>query len=138
MPSLDALVPADPEVVGELGALLSALAEWAPERASWGEKAAREFRAQVNQALDRPSRGLSPQRTVEIARAVLPRDTIATCDAGAQPAAGGAEMAGLRRTRLPHLQWAGIDGLCAARSARGTAGSPQAADRGLFRATAAS
>jgi len=81
--SLDALVPADPEVVGELGALLSALAEWAPERANWGEKAAREFRAQVNQALDRPSRGLSPQRTVEIARAVLPRDTIATCDAGA-------------------------------------------------------
>jgi acetolactate synthase I/II/III large subunit len=82
-PSLDALVPADPEVVGELGALLSALAEWAPERASWGEKAARDFRAQVNAALDTPSRGLSPQRTVEIARAVLPRDTIATCDAGA-------------------------------------------------------
>lgn len=82
-PSLDALVPADPEVVGELGALLAALAEWAPERASWGEKAARAFRAQVNAALDTPSRGLSPQRAVEIARAVLPRDTIATCDAGA-------------------------------------------------------
>jgi acetolactate synthase-1/2/3 large subunit len=82
-PSLDALVPADPEVVGDLGALLAALAEWAPERASWGEKAARDFRTQVHEALDTPSRGLSPQRTVEIARAVLPRDTIATCDAGA-------------------------------------------------------
>ena len=82
-PSLDALVPANPEVVGDLGALLAALAEWAPERASWGEKAARDFRAQVNKALDTPSRGLSPQRAVEIARAVLPRDTIATCDAGA-------------------------------------------------------
>src|SRR6185503_13323747 len=43
-PSLDALVPADPEVVGELRALLSALAECAPDRASWGERAAREFR----------------------------------------------------------------------------------------------
>ena len=31
----------------------------------------------------RPSTGLSPQRAMEVARAVLPRDTIATCDAGA-------------------------------------------------------
>jgi acetolactate synthase I/II/III large subunit len=81
--SLDALVPADPEVVGDLDALLAALAEWSPERANWGERAARSFREQVSQALDTPSRGLSPQRAVEVARAVLPRDTIATCDAGA-------------------------------------------------------
>ena len=27
--------------------------------------------------------GLSPQRAMEVARAVLPRETIATCDAGA-------------------------------------------------------
>ena len=83
VPSLDALVPADPEVVAELGGLLAALAEWAPERASWGEPAARSFRQAVSAALDTPSRGLSPQRTVEVARAVLPRETIATCDAGA-------------------------------------------------------
>jgi len=83
VPSLDALVPADPEVVGDLKALLSALAEWSPERAGWGEKAAHGFREQVSAALNTPCRGLSPQRTVEIARAVLPRNTIATCDAGA-------------------------------------------------------
>ncbi len=83
VPSLDALLPADPEVVGDLAALLAALAEWVPERVGWGERAARAFRAEVSQALDRPCRGLSPQRTVEIARAVLPRDTIASCDAGA-------------------------------------------------------
>jgi acetolactate synthase-1/2/3 large subunit len=82
-PSLDALVPADPEIVGDLKSLLAALAEWAPERAAWGEKAAQTFRRQVSEALDTPSRGLSPQRAVEVARAVLPRDTIATCDAGA-------------------------------------------------------
>jgi acetolactate synthase-1/2/3 large subunit len=83
VPSLDGLIPADPEVVGELNGLLAALAEWAPERAGWGEAAARSFREAVTKALDTPSRGLTPQRTVEVARAVLPRDTIATCDAGA-------------------------------------------------------
>ena len=63
--------------------LLAALAEWAPEGGNWGEKAAKSFRQQVSDALDTPSTGLSPQRAVEVARAVLPRDTIATCDAGA-------------------------------------------------------
>jgi acetolactate synthase-1/2/3 large subunit len=82
-PSLDAFVPADPEIVGELRALLAALAELAPEGAGWGEKAARTFRQQVVDALNTPSTGLSPQRAMEVARAVLPRDTIATCDAGA-------------------------------------------------------
>src|SRR5205085_11699129 len=47
-PSLDALVPADPEVVGNLRSLLAALAEWAPEGAGWGEKSARSFRQQVS------------------------------------------------------------------------------------------
>lgn len=82
-PSLDALVPADPEIVADLKPLLGALAEWAPEGGGWGEPAAKAFRAEVAAALDTPSRGLSPQRAVEVARAVLPRDTIATCDAGA-------------------------------------------------------
>jgi acetolactate synthase-1/2/3 large subunit len=83
MPSLDALVPADPEVVADLKALLAGLAEWAPQGGGWGEKAARSFREQVSAALDTPAKGLSPQRAVEVARAVLPRETIATCDAGA-------------------------------------------------------
>src|SRR5215510_5879255 len=82
-PSLDAFVPADPEVVGELKSLLAALTELAPEGAGWGEKAARTFRQQVVDALNTPSTGLSPQRAMEVARAVLPRNTIATCDAGA-------------------------------------------------------
>ena len=82
-PSLDALVPAEPEVVGDLKTILAGLAEWATAGSNWGEKAAKTFRDDVNKALDTPSKGLSPQRTMEIARAVLPRDTIATCDAGA-------------------------------------------------------
>jgi acetolactate synthase-1/2/3 large subunit len=83
VPSLDALVPADPEIIGDLKPLLAALAQWAPDGTGWGEKAARSFRQDVRDALNTPATGLSPQRTMEVARAVLPRDTIATCDAGA-------------------------------------------------------
>src|SRR6185503_1994029 len=57
VPSLDALVPADPEIVGDLKSLLAGLAEWAPEGTGWGEKAARSFRQQVSDALDTPSTG---------------------------------------------------------------------------------
>jgi acetolactate synthase-1/2/3 large subunit len=83
VPSTDALVPADPEIIGDLKALLAGLAEWAPEGANWGEKSAKTFRSEVRDALNTPATGLSPQRTMEVARAILPRDTIATCDAGA-------------------------------------------------------
>ena len=83
VPSLDALVPADPEIVGRLAPMLAGLAEWAPSGTGWGEAAAREFRRKLAEALDVPSGGLSPQRLVEVAREVLPRETIATADAGA-------------------------------------------------------
>jgi acetolactate synthase-1/2/3 large subunit len=83
LPTLDALVPADPEVVADLKPLLAGLAEWAEEGIGWGEKAARAFRTEVANALNTPSTGLSPQRAVDVARATCPRDTIATCDAGA-------------------------------------------------------
>jgi acetolactate synthase-1/2/3 large subunit len=83
VPSTDALVPADPEIIGDLKALLAGLAEWAPEGTNWGEKSARTFRSEVRDALNTPATGLSPQRAMEVARAILPRDTIATCDAGA-------------------------------------------------------
>ncbi len=83
IPSLDAFVPADPEIVGDLKAMLAILAEHAPEGSTWGETVARTFREQVANALNTPCAGLSPQRAVEVARAVMPRDTIATCDAGA-------------------------------------------------------
>ncbi len=82
-PSLDALVPAETEVIGNLKVLLSALAEWCAEGSGWGEKSAATFRNDVVNALNTPAKGLSPQRAMEVARASLPRDTIATCDAGA-------------------------------------------------------
>lgn len=83
VPSLDALVPASLEVVGDLKSMLKVLSEHATEGANWGEKAANDFRSALVDALNTPSKGLSPQRAMEVARAVLPRDTIATCDAGA-------------------------------------------------------
>ena len=82
-PGLDALVPAVAEVVGDLKSILAGLAQWASEGGNWGEQAARAFREDVVAALNTPAKGLSPQRVMEVARAVLPRDTIATCDAGA-------------------------------------------------------
>jgi acetolactate synthase-1/2/3 large subunit len=81
-PGLDALVPAAAEVVGDLKSVLAGLAEWTPEK-SWGKNAARVFREKVTDALNTPTNGLSPQRTIEVTRAVLPREAIATCDAGA-------------------------------------------------------
>ena len=83
VPSADALVPADPEIIADLKPLLAGLAQWAPEGSNWGEKAAKIFREEVRDALNTPASGLSPQRAMEVARAVLPRNTIATCDAGA-------------------------------------------------------
>ena len=82
-PSLDALAPSELEVLGDLKNLLGRLAEWCKAGSGWGEKAASVFREEVVDALNTPSTGLSPQRAMEIARAVLPRNTIATCDAGA-------------------------------------------------------
>ena len=82
-PCTDAFVPADPEIIADLKPLMAALCELAPEGSGWGAKAARKFRQQVIDALNTPSTGLSPQRAMEVARAVLPRNTLATCDAGA-------------------------------------------------------
>jgi acetolactate synthase-1/2/3 large subunit len=81
--STDALVPASPELVGRLGPLLESLAEFAPAGSGWGEAAAREYQSKLADALEVPSMGLAPARLVEIAREVLPRDTVASCDAGA-------------------------------------------------------
>lgn len=81
--STDALVPASPELVGNVKALLESLAEFAPAGSGWGEAAAREYRQQLNDALEVPATGLAPARLVEIARDVLPRNTVASCDAGA-------------------------------------------------------
>ncbi len=82
-PGVDAVLPAAPELVGQLRPLLDALTQWAPSGTGWGEAAVRGFQRQPAAALDIASPGLSPQRLVEVARAILPRDTVATCDAGA-------------------------------------------------------
>ena len=82
-PSLDGLVASAEEVVGNLAHVMTALTGLLPAGTGWGLAAAATFRAQVHAALDTPAKGLSPQRAVELARAILPRDTIATCDAGA-------------------------------------------------------
>jgi acetolactate synthase-1/2/3 large subunit len=82
-PSLDALVPAEIEAIGNLKVLLRKITELCAGGSNWGEKAAAVFRQDVVDALNTPSKGLSPQRAMEVARAVLPRETIATCDAGA-------------------------------------------------------
>ena len=81
--SLDGLVPSEVEVIGELKGLISGVTSLVSGGGNWGEKAAATFRTEVTNALNTPSAGLSPQRAMEVARACLPRDTIATCDAGA-------------------------------------------------------
>jgi acetolactate synthase-1/2/3 large subunit len=81
--SLDAVIPASLELVGALGPLTASLAQHATAGTGWGEAAARAYRGELADALDLPGKGLSPHRLVEVARAALPRDTIATVDSGA-------------------------------------------------------
>jgi len=82
-PNLDAVVPAGTEVVGSIAKILDSLTEFSSGGSTWGEVAAATYRSDVVDALNTPSTGLSPQRVMEVARAILPRETIATCDAGA-------------------------------------------------------
>lgn len=82
-PSNDGFVPAEIEVVGNLAAMLNAIIDVVPSKAAWGDAAAQTFRQEVRDALNTPATGFPPQRVMEVARACLPRDTIATCDAGA-------------------------------------------------------
>jgi acetolactate synthase-1/2/3 large subunit len=79
----DALVPASPDVIGNLKVLLARFTEWAEPGSGWGEAVAKVFRQDVTDALNTPATGLPPQRAMEVSRACLPRTTIATCDAGA-------------------------------------------------------
>ncbi len=82
-PNLDALVPATTETIGNVASILNVLTDVCQNRSGWGYEAAESFRQSVVNALDVHSDGLSPQRAVEIAREIMPEDTIATCDAGA-------------------------------------------------------
>ena len=83
-PSLDALVPADPEI----GRRSEAAPAGARRMGAGGHRLGRGGGRDVppggaSTRSTRRATGLSPQRAMEVARAVLPRDTIATCDAGA-------------------------------------------------------
>ena len=55
-PSLDALVPAQIEAVGDLKVMLKSLTALTSGGAAWGEKTAATFRQDVVDALDTPSR----------------------------------------------------------------------------------
>ena len=83
VPTLNGLIPFDFEMVGEMKSLLKGLVEFSDAGRGWGVEAARQFRVAVSNALNTPSNGLSPQAAMEAAVDVLPRDTVATCDAGA-------------------------------------------------------
>ena len=86
--TMDAEVPAAAELVGDLRGILDGLRTWGPEGSNWGERAARDMREAVAAALGTPSTGISPQRLFDVARSVLPRDTIALADSGASHSIG--------------------------------------------------
>ena len=85
---LDAEVPAELEVTGELNGILQGLAELGTEGTNWGEQRARDYRTQMVAALNTPAKGLSPQRLFAVARSVLPRNTVASTDMGASRLVG--------------------------------------------------
>ena len=116
-PSLDALVPAEPEVVGDLKTILAGLAEWATAGSNWGEKAAKTFRDDVNKALDTPSTGpLAAAGDGDLARRAAARHH-RHLRCRSEPPARRAEMAVLRSARVPGLQRPGLHGLRGARRA---------------------
>ena len=79
----DALVVQDEELVGDVGGILRTLLRQLRGGGDWGYSVAEKFREDVRCALDVKTRGLSPQRAMEVVRAMTPRSTLATCDAGA-------------------------------------------------------
>lgn len=83
VPTLNGLIPFDFEMVGDMKLLLNGLVEFSDAGQGWGVEAASKFRIAVSNVLNTPTNGLSPQAAMEAAVDVLPRDTVATCDAGA-------------------------------------------------------
>ena len=76
------MIPAQSEMVGNLKSMLAALAEFSPEGSGWRVRK-EDVPSAGLEALDVPTKGLSPQGAMAVARAVPPRETVATCDAGA-------------------------------------------------------
>jgi len=131
VPSVDALVPADPES-SAISNHTAGLAQWAPQGTNWGEKSSKAFRTEVRDALNTPSTGLSPQRAMEVARAILPRNTIATCDAGAA-GCWWCRNGNPTDARVPDLQRPRLHGLRGSRRAGGAHGFPGSSGGRLHR-----
>ena len=83
-PNTDQIYRADIEMVGDIGAALAALADGAGEGGKWSEAeiaAHRTNLANLYYAGKTPGR-LNPTDVVDIARAVMPKDTVVTSDVG--------------------------------------------------------
>ena len=109
IPSLDAFVPADPKIVGDLKALLAACAMGAGGT-NWGEKAAKTFRhGRARRAQHAKHRAVAAAHDGGRARgAAAQHHRDLRCRR--QPPPGRAEMGSLRAARVPHLQRAGSMG----------------------------
>ncbi len=80
---VDSPIPSNHEIIGDLKFTLAAVSDAIPEGSQWGEVEVKRYRALMAAATNLPCTGLSPQRIFEVARAIMPRNTIATCDVGA-------------------------------------------------------
>jgi acetolactate synthase-1/2/3 large subunit len=74
---------AEMEVVGNIAASLTMLAEALPADHKWDERVAPTYRQKVYDALALPTRGLAPFRVFDITRELTADDVILTTDVGA-------------------------------------------------------
>jgi acetolactate synthase I/II/III large subunit len=82
VPNGDAYYPADVELVGDIPAVLAALAQHA-RRSTWDDGAAARLRADTRAHIRPDLKRLQPRDVVDLVRAAMPRDAIATSDVGA-------------------------------------------------------
>jgi acetolactate synthase-1/2/3 large subunit len=83
-PNTDQIVPAEIELVGDIGQILAWLAEGCGGLARWSEAEVAAHRAGLRKAVleGRVAGRLNPSDVVDVVRAAAPRDTIATTDVG--------------------------------------------------------
>ena len=84
VPNTDQIYPAEIELVGPVGAILEALAGACGELARWSEAEVAAHRQGLREAYyaGRVSGKLNPTDVIDVVRAALPRDAIATTDVG--------------------------------------------------------
>jgi acetolactate synthase I/II/III large subunit len=83
-PNTDQIVPAELELVGDIGGILDWLAESCGNLARWSESEVAAHRDGLRKAYlqGRVSGKLNPSDVIDAVRAALPRDTIASTDVG--------------------------------------------------------